>query len=286
MPVVLAIAASRRSFSCWALKEASALRRLLLRVVDGAFGIGADLVGRALPLAFGNDGLGGVTAGLVLRPLRLVLVLWLLLPDGDVLAARESGAALLRLGVGRADLHELGFVREGLGNVRIDLRLIAAWVGASVLLAEVGKQQLVVSCPVGAVHAASRDGDEMRVPLVERSVFQDEQDVLLNPRLQVADGEKDALGLAVAAGAPVLLKASGQCCFLFVGWQLRQQQSVADADLVAVEGFDRNLDKLGQLQPLRDVGRRFAHLRRDLLDAVLRLFQFSRARKPCASSIG
>ena len=122
----------------------------------------------------------------------------------------KSGAAFLLLGVGRADLHELGLCRNGLGNVRIHLRLIAAWVGASVLLAEVRKQQLVVPCPLGAVHATSGNRHKMRVPLVERSVFEDEQDVLLNPRLEVADGEQDALGLAVAGCAPILSEASGQ----------------------------------------------------------------------------
>ena len=50
MPVVLAIAASRRCFSCSALKEASRLLRLLLGMMDGAVGIGADLVDPPLSL--------------------------------------------------------------------------------------------------------------------------------------------------------------------------------------------------------------------------------------------
>ena len=55
---------------------------------------------------------------------------------------------------------------------------------------------------------------------------------------------------------------------------------MSDADLVAVEGFDYDLDKLGQLQPLRDVGRRFSRLGRDLLDAVLRFLQIEKGAEP------
>ena len=63
----------------------------------------------------------------------------------------------------------------------------------------------------------------MRVPLIKRRIFEDEQNVLLNPRLQVADGEKDALGFPVGTRAPILTKTSLESFFLTVGWQLRQQ---------------------------------------------------------------
>jgi hypothetical protein len=49
---------------------------------------------------------------------------------------------------------------------------MAAWIGTSVLLAKFGEQELVVSCPLRAIHTTPRDGDEMRVPLIERSVFE------------------------------------------------------------------------------------------------------------------
>ena len=85
--------------------------------------------------------------------------------------------------------------------------------------------------PAMATRCASR--------LSNGAIFEDEQDVLLNPELQIADGEKNALGL-LSACAPILLEASGECLFLLVGWQLRQQQRMADADLLAVEGFDHD----------------------------------------------
>jgi hypothetical protein len=44
---------------------------LLTGVVDGAFGIGTDGTDFAFLCAFGNDGLGGVLAGFVLRPVAL-----------------------------------------------------------------------------------------------------------------------------------------------------------------------------------------------------------------------
>ena len=74
-PVAWAIASSRRRFSCSALTAASVWLRccLSLRMVDGAFGIGADFAYFALLAAFGDDGLGGELAGLVLRPVALVL---------------------------------------------------------------------------------------------------------------------------------------------------------------------------------------------------------------------
>jgi hypothetical protein len=90
-----------------------------------------------------------------------------------------------------------------------------------------------VSCPLRAVHTATGCGNKLRVPLVERRIFENEHYVLLNPRLKVADGEKDA---AVLAGSvPVLTEASGERLFLLVGLQLRQQQCVTDADLLAVK---------------------------------------------------
>ena len=142
-------------------------------------------------------------------------------------------------------MHELGFRRNGLGNMGIDLRVIAVWVGASVL-SYVRKQELVMPRPLGAVHTAPRCRDKLRVPLIERSQFQDEEDVSLNPELEIADGEKDALGLLPAV-APILFEASGECLFLLVGLEFRQQERVTDTDLLAVEGFDHDGSKLGQL---------------------------------------
>jgi hypothetical protein len=127
-------------------------------------------------------------------------------------------------------------------------------------------------CPLGAVHATPRFRDKLRIALVERSQFQDEEDVALNPELEIADREKDALCLLPAV-APILFEASGERLFLLVGLELRQQERVTDADLLAVEGFDHNGNKLGQLQPVSHIRGRFASSGCDLLDAVLRLFQ-------------
>ena len=74
------------------------IRRGLLfaGVVDGAFGIGTDGADFAFLRAFGDDGLGGVLAGLVLRPVALLLVRGLLGANLDVLVARQGGAAFGR----------------------------------------------------------------------------------------------------------------------------------------------------------------------------------------------
>jgi hypothetical protein len=64
MPVVLAIATSQRSFPCSASKEASVFVGCHFGC-GWAFGIGADLVGRILPFAFGDDSRGDVAANLV-----------------------------------------------------------------------------------------------------------------------------------------------------------------------------------------------------------------------------
>ena len=128
-------------------------------------------------------------------------------------------------------------------------------------------------CPFGAVHAAPGDGDKMGVLLVERRLLEYEQDVLLDLRLQVADGKEDAFRLAVACCAPFLTETRLESFFLLVHRQLRQQQRMADADLLAIELVYNHLGKLGQLQAGSDVGGWFPDLGRDLLDAVLRFLQ-------------
>jgi len=102
--------------------------------------MGANLVHRALAFAFGDYGFGGVLAGLELRLLRLFLIRWPLLTDGNVLAAREDGAAFGLGAVGRADLDKLRFRGNDSHDVSLHFRLIAAGVGAVVLFAKVGKQ--------------------------------------------------------------------------------------------------------------------------------------------------
>jgi hypothetical protein len=88
----------------------------------------------------------------------------------------------------------------------------------------------------------------MSIAFVEGRVFEEEQDVLLDPELQVPHGKQHALGLAVARSAPVFTEASRERLFLLVGWQLRQQERMTYANFVAIEGFDRSGYKVYQLQ--------------------------------------
>jgi hypothetical protein len=113
----------------------------------------------------------------------------------------------------------------------------------------------------GAVHAAPC-WHELRIPLVERSKLEDEQDVRLNPELQTADGEQDVLRL-LPSGTPILFEAGGKCLFLLIGLQFRQQERIADADFLAIE-IDHDRRKFSQLQTSRDVGRILAGTCRNL----------------------
>jgi len=112
-----------------------------------------------------------------------------------------------------------------------------------------------MACPLGAIHATPCLWHKLRVPLIERSEFENEQDIRLNPELEIADGEKDASCL-LPCPAPILSEASGERLFLLVGLKFGQQERMADADLFTVEGFDHD-----------------GRTRGDLLDAVLRRFQ-------------
>jgi hypothetical protein len=89
-------------------------------------------------------------------------------------------------------------------------------------------------CPHGAVHATARRWHKLGVSLVEWCQFQDEQKIRLNPELQTADGEKNAFRL-LTPSAPILFEASGKPLFLLVGLELRKQECMADANLLAVK---------------------------------------------------
>jgi hypothetical protein len=98
----------------------------------------------------------------------------------------------------------------------IDLALIAGGVGTGVLLAHVGEQELVVPCPLRAIHATSRRWNKLRIALVKRGEFKDQKDVALNPELEIADGKKDAFG-PLSSRTPILFEASGKRLFLLLG---------------------------------------------------------------------
>jgi hypothetical protein len=152
------------------------------------------------------------------------------------MVAWQDLAALLLFAVGRADLNKLRLRCNLLGNVSPNLGLIAAWVCASILSAW------------GNRHS-SGDGHKMRVAFVEGSIFEEEQDVLLNPELQAPDGKQNPLRLAVARCAPVFTETSGECLFLLVCWQFGQQESMTDTDFIAIESFDRWWNEVDQFEP-------------------------------------
>jgi hypothetical protein len=129
-----------------------------------------------------------------------------------------------------------------------------------------------VSCPLGAIEATARRWHKLRVTLVERREFQDKEDVRLYPEMEATDGEKDAFGL-LPARAPILFEASGERLFLLCGLELRQQERMADANLLAVESVHDVLRQFGQAEALHHIHRTLARLRGKLLDAVLWLIQ-------------
>jgi hypothetical protein len=91
-----------------------------------------------------------------------------------------------------------------------------------------------VSCPLGAVEATARRWHKLRIALVEWREFEDEKNVRLDPEMQTANGEQDAFGL-LPTRAPILFEASGESLFLLRWLELRQQERMADADLLTVE---------------------------------------------------
>ena len=81
----------------------------------------------------------------------------------------------------------------------------------------------------------------MSIPLVEWGLFQEQEDVMLYPILEMANRKDDALGLPCGS-APILTETACECGFL-LGWlELRQKQGVSDADLLGIERLDRCRD--------------------------------------------
>ena len=116
------------------------VRPLLLGMVHGAFGICADAPQLALFAALGDNGLGGELAGLVLRPVALLLIGWFVVANLNILVAGHGDAAILWRSISSADLYQLRFCCNGLANVRIDLRGVAFRIGALVRVGEALKQ--------------------------------------------------------------------------------------------------------------------------------------------------
>jgi hypothetical protein len=181
--------------------------------------------------------------------------------------------AFRRLLVCRADLDKFRLGRNLGFHVRVKLGRIAIRVGASIgIRAHVGKEEFVVSGTFGALDAASGGWDKLRVAFVEWRLFQEQENVMLNPLLQMPHWKQDALGLG-SGPVPLLPKAIGECLFL-LGWlQFGKQERVAYADFLGIERLDHWRGKFGQTDSLRAICRALSDLRGDLLDTVLRVFQ-------------
>ncbi len=100
---------------------------------------------------------------------------------------------------------------------------------------------------LGAIGATARRGHKLRIALVKGRVFQNKQYVRFNPELQVADGQQNPRGFCSVV--VYLFEASRKRLLLHVTWQFRQQDGVAHADFVGVEGIDRCGHKVNQFQP-------------------------------------
>ena len=157
--------------------------------------------------------------------------------------------------------------------MRVQLSRIAVRVGASVgVAADIRKEQFVVSGTLGAIDAIPGGGNKLRVPLVERRLFQEQENILLNPLLQVPNRKQDALGLG-SGSAPLLAETIGERLFLLRGLQFGEQKGVAHADFLGIERIHHRRGKFRQSNSGGAIRRRFPNFRRDLLNAVLRVFQ-------------
>jgi hypothetical protein len=107
---------------------------LLFRVMHGAIGVGTHLAELALVGAVRNNGLCDELACFVFRRFLLVFVLRLLLPDFDILPARDNRAAFGGFSVGRRDLYQRRFRCYGPLHMRVQLGCVADRIGAGIVL--------------------------------------------------------------------------------------------------------------------------------------------------------
>jgi hypothetical protein len=93
-----------------------------------------------------------------------------------------------------------------------------------------------VTGALGALDATSGGGDKLRVAFVEQCLFQEQEDIMLYPLLQVSHREQYALGLRPGS-VPLLAEAIGECLFLLCWLQFGEQQRVAYADFLGIESL-------------------------------------------------
>ena len=70
-----------------------------------------------------------------------------------------------------------------------------------------------MSGTLGAIDATPGSGNKLRVAFVERCLFQEQEDIMLYPLLQVPNRKQDALRLG-SGSVPLLPEAIGECLFL------------------------------------------------------------------------
>jgi hypothetical protein len=86
----------------------------------------------------------------------------------------------------------------------------------------VQKQELVVSCPLGAVRATPRRWHKLRIALVEGSEFEDEKNVRLNPEMQTANWKQDAFWPPALQSS---LKQATSACSCWAGWSFASKSA-------------------------------------------------------------
>ena len=122
-----------------------------------------------------------------------------------------------------------------------------------------------------AVMAGARLGHKRCILFRERRGGEFQKDVVLYPFAQMANGQQDSLRLAAARIA--LLPASGKGLFLLSNLKFGQQKSMAQADFVFGECFDRCGRKLGQAKARSNIPGALAAFGRDEFDGILRLLK-------------
>ena len=104
---------------------------------------------------------------------------------------------------------------------RKDLRLPRFHITYKRPLRSSAKSSLLWPVRLGQSTQAPAAGYKLASVFENGASFRMSKDVLLNPLLQMANGEQDALGLALAA-VPILAEASGEGLLLLGGLQLRE----------------------------------------------------------------
>jgi hypothetical protein len=140
-----------------------------------------------------------------------------------------------------------------------------------VLRPDTFKQERVVPGALRAVEAGTGLGHKLRIVLGKRRGGQLQQNVVLDPFPEMANGQQNPFRCAAVPIA--LLPAGRQSFLLLLGLKLGEQERVAHSDLVFRKGFDDCRGQFGQANPRSNVPWLFAAFCRDLLNGIGRFFQ-------------